>query len=83
MPPIDPIVLRVLGIVGSVLIVLGFAVKDRPHKRATAIVNLAGALIFGFTLLYRDSIEGVVLQLIWGTISIKDFVRATKSPSPG
>jgi fluoride ion exporter CrcB/FEX len=78
MPPIDPILLRSLGILGSVLIVVGYALKDRPFKRATAIINLVGALTFGITLIYRNSIEGLVLQFVWALISIKDFRNASR-----
>lgn len=78
MPSIDPILLRALGIVGSVLIVVGYALKDRPHRRTTAVINLVGALTFGITLIYRNSIEGLILQFVWALISIKDFRNASR-----
>lgn len=78
MPPIDPILLRSLGILGSALIVVGYALKNRPFKRVTAIINLVGALTFGITLIYRNSIEGLILQFVWALISINDFLKASR-----
>lgn len=73
-----------LGWSGTILIFSAFLFKDRFPKRILAIMNIAGSVLFGVSLVARESYEGLFLQIAWIVVAIGDYRRAMNAPSaPG
>lgn len=72
-----------LGWSGTILIFSAFMFKDRFPKKFLAIMNIMGSVLFGISLVARESYEGLFLQVAWILVAIGDFRRAMKSPGAG
>lgn len=65
---------------GTLLIFSAFLFKDRFPKHLLAIMNITGSVLFGISLVARESYEGLFLQVAWIIVAIGDLYRAAKSP---
>ncbi|MFO0834160.1 MAG: hypothetical protein U0638_04250 [Phycisphaerales bacterium] len=83
MPPLQlPLwLVSTLGWSGTILIFSAFLFKDRFPKKLLAIMNITGSVLFGISLVARQSYEGLFLQVAWIIVAIGDFRRAMKTPS--
>ncbi len=69
-----------LGWSGTTLIFSAFMFKDRFPKKILAVMNITGSVLFGISLVARESYEGLFLQVAWIIVAIGDLYRAAKSP---
>ncbi len=68
-----------LGWSGTILIFSAFLFKDRFPKKLLAIMNITGSVLFGISLVARQSYEGLFLQVAWIIVAIVDYRRAMKT----
>ncbi|NUM45346.1 MAG: hypothetical protein HUU38_11630 [Anaerolineales bacterium] len=81
-PPQLPLwLVSTLGWSGTVLIFSAFLFKDRFPKKLLAIMNITGSVLFGISLVARQSYEGLFLQVAWIIVAIGDYRRAMKAPA--
>ncbi|MCC6971053.1 MAG: hypothetical protein IT434_12615 [Phycisphaerales bacterium] len=69
-----------LGWSGTILIFSAFLFKDRFPRKLLAVMNITGSVLFGVSLVARESYEGLFLQVAWIIVAIVDYRRAMKSP---
>jgi len=67
-----------LGWSGTILIFSAFLFKDRFPRKLLAIMNITGSVLFGISLVARQSYEGLFLQVAWIIVAIGDYRRAMK-----
>lgn len=70
-----------LGWSGTILIFSAFLFKDRFPKKLLAIMNITGSVLFGISLVARQSYEGLFLQVAWIIVAIGDYRRAMTAPA--
>ena len=81
-PPQLPLwLVSTLGWSGTILIFSAFLFKDRFPKKLLAMMNITGSVLFGISLVARQSYEGLVLQVAWIIVAIGDYRRAMKAPA--
>lgn len=71
-----------LGWSGTILIFSAFMFKDRFPKKLLAVMNITGSVLFGVSLVARESFEGLFLQVAWIIVAIGDYRRAMKLAGP-
>ena len=65
--------IRVIGWIGAALVLLAFFLVGRKHmlpeSRASAMMNLVGALLLGANTIYFSAYASAALNIIWAVIA--------------
>ena len=70
----------VLGWIGMCSLLTAYALRERVSKRTYAVLNLIGAVLVCVVCYATQTWPPFVLNIFWGSIAIKDLVRAGKPP---
>ena len=75
--------IEVCGWTGMILLLVAYACKDSKQRRAVALCNLLGALLLGAKCLHGRVYPGVLLEVIWAAIAIRDLLMPGTPVSAG
>lgn len=78
-PPIDPEIADMIGLVGMALIIIAYAyqtAKDDPNPFIQHLTNLGGAILLIISLLVHMNLASFVLEFFWVLIAGYGLVRA-------
>ncbi len=77
--PISPLAADVIGIIGSVCFISGFAYANMTKAMNHLwfnILNLVGAVLLLISLSVHFNLAAFVLEIVWGTIAILGIGKA-------
>ncbi len=81
-----PLVANIVGVIGSVLFIGGFAyanIVERIDKLLFNAVNLAGSILLLLSLSVHFNLAAVILETAWGGIALVGLIKAARERRAG
>jgi hypothetical protein len=69
----------IIGVVGAAMILLTYALLQLGKMTAAGlwytVINLAGSLMILYSLFYDFNLAGLIIEIVWITVSVVALVR--------